>query len=313
MYSKLKYIFPILLVIFLFSFNQVFSHSGRTDSSGGHNCYTGSCAGTYHYHNGGPAYNPPTKPVYVAPTCTKPDLTTITGSPIITEVDCKQNVTFTWDKGVGDNQYSIALSKTAGADPGPTADTTTRSMSFSDVKPGKWYINVKGGNSCGWSNVSYWDIEVPQPNIQINRFSANKRDDGMSELEFDAKCGVSYSISPSVGNLTQAQINQGYVTVKPSEDTTYILTVTGSGQTKKSTVSVLAPTPTPTPVPTVKPTVMPEITTSPSPELSVLEDEITEFIEEEKTDSNQDDSSFFGSLFSGSILSTFLRVLILKF
>lgn len=29
------------------------AHSGRTDSSGGHNCRTGSCAGTYHYHNGG--------------------------------------------------------------------------------------------------------------------------------------------------------------------------------------------------------------------------------------------------------------------
>lgn len=29
------------------------AHSGRTDSNGGHNCRTGSCAGTYHYHNGG--------------------------------------------------------------------------------------------------------------------------------------------------------------------------------------------------------------------------------------------------------------------
>jgi hypothetical protein len=32
------------------------AHSGRTDSSGGHNCRTGSCAGTYHYHNGGSSY-----------------------------------------------------------------------------------------------------------------------------------------------------------------------------------------------------------------------------------------------------------------
>ena len=29
------------------------AHSGRTDAYGGHNCYVGSCAGTYHYHNGG--------------------------------------------------------------------------------------------------------------------------------------------------------------------------------------------------------------------------------------------------------------------
>lgn len=31
------------------------AHSGGTDSSGGHNCNVGSCAGTYHYHNGGAA------------------------------------------------------------------------------------------------------------------------------------------------------------------------------------------------------------------------------------------------------------------
>lgn len=37
----------------------VLGHSGRTDSSGGHNCRVGSCAGTYHYHNGGPAYTAP--------------------------------------------------------------------------------------------------------------------------------------------------------------------------------------------------------------------------------------------------------------
>ncbi len=30
----------------------VFGHSGMTDSSGGHNCYVGTCAGTYHRHNG---------------------------------------------------------------------------------------------------------------------------------------------------------------------------------------------------------------------------------------------------------------------
>jgi len=32
------------------------AHSGRTDANGGHNCNVGSCAGTYHYHNGGSNY-----------------------------------------------------------------------------------------------------------------------------------------------------------------------------------------------------------------------------------------------------------------
>jgi hypothetical protein len=34
-------------------YSPVSAHSGRTDAYGGHNCYVGSCAGTYHYHNGG--------------------------------------------------------------------------------------------------------------------------------------------------------------------------------------------------------------------------------------------------------------------
>ncbi len=41
------------------------AHSGRTDSNGGHNCNVGSCAGTYHYHNGGSSYTPPPAPDYI--------------------------------------------------------------------------------------------------------------------------------------------------------------------------------------------------------------------------------------------------------
>lgn len=49
----------LLLVITVFAFTgsvalpmRVNAHPGRTDANGGHNCYVGSCAGTYHYHNG---------------------------------------------------------------------------------------------------------------------------------------------------------------------------------------------------------------------------------------------------------------------
>lgn len=45
----------VTLVIFLIP-SPVIAHSGRTDSYGGHNCYVGACAGTYHYHGG---YTPP--------------------------------------------------------------------------------------------------------------------------------------------------------------------------------------------------------------------------------------------------------------
>ena len=46
----------VLIFTFLFS-SMAYAHSGRTDSSGGHNCSEksqakGLCTG-YHYHNGG--------------------------------------------------------------------------------------------------------------------------------------------------------------------------------------------------------------------------------------------------------------------
>ena len=58
---KVLLLLPILLgVFFALNYGSVNAHSGRTDSSGGHNCNVGSCAGTYHYHNGGSA-PPPVK------------------------------------------------------------------------------------------------------------------------------------------------------------------------------------------------------------------------------------------------------------
>jgi hypothetical protein len=50
------------IILFVFSGSPVSAHSGRTDSSGGHNCRVGACAGTYHYHNGG--YAPPAEEYY---------------------------------------------------------------------------------------------------------------------------------------------------------------------------------------------------------------------------------------------------------
>jgi hypothetical protein len=60
----------VALLIFLPS--PIFAHSGRTDSSGGHNCSDSSiskglCTG-YHYHNGGSAPAPAIQQVAPAPT-----------------------------------------------------------------------------------------------------------------------------------------------------------------------------------------------------------------------------------------------------
>ena len=38
------------LLLALLSITPVSAHGGRLDANGGHNCRTGSCAGTYHCH-----------------------------------------------------------------------------------------------------------------------------------------------------------------------------------------------------------------------------------------------------------------------
>lgn len=48
-----KYTIVACLIFFLMVAESASAHPGRTDAYGGHNCYVGSCAGTYHYHNGG--------------------------------------------------------------------------------------------------------------------------------------------------------------------------------------------------------------------------------------------------------------------
>lgn len=57
--------------------------------------------------------------------------------------------------------YSIVLSKYAGGDPGPNADTNESEYVFKNVKPGKWYINIKEEFDGYWSEVAYWTADIP--------------------------------------------------------------------------------------------------------------------------------------------------------
>lgn len=43
----------LLAALIVQSPQAVSAHGGGLDGDGGHNCYVGSCAGTYHYHRGG--------------------------------------------------------------------------------------------------------------------------------------------------------------------------------------------------------------------------------------------------------------------
>jgi len=80
---KIKFTIPIAIFLLLFSFsvNTTGAHSGRTDSSGGHNCNVGACAGTYHYHNGG--YAPAPAKIYFVPTATPTLIPTNTPTPTL--------------------------------------------------------------------------------------------------------------------------------------------------------------------------------------------------------------------------------------
>lgn len=78
-------IIPIFLLFFA-SHKTILAHSGRTDSSGGHNCSAksiakGLCTG-YHYHNGGSVSAPAYVPVITArPATQKPSTPKPTPEP----------------------------------------------------------------------------------------------------------------------------------------------------------------------------------------------------------------------------------------
>jgi len=48
--KRFTILFVVVSMITVGTSSVAVGHSGRTDSYGGHNCYVGSCAGTYHYH-----------------------------------------------------------------------------------------------------------------------------------------------------------------------------------------------------------------------------------------------------------------------
>lgn len=64
---NMKKILTLIAIFIIAPASSVQAHSGRTDANGGHNCYVGACAGTYHYHNGGGSPPAPPVPRYVAP------------------------------------------------------------------------------------------------------------------------------------------------------------------------------------------------------------------------------------------------------
>ena len=144
----------------LFGAKLALAHSGRTDSLGCHNCYTGSCAGDYHCHNGGSVGSRyiPVTPVVVVPDFPKGVQATFEFKPN------RDGKTFTvemdWTE-VTNTGHSITLKKFIG-DPGPLTDTMSSKYAFYDVYPGKYYANMKMGINNVWSKSVYWEVNVPK-------------------------------------------------------------------------------------------------------------------------------------------------------
>ncbi len=59
----------------------------------------------------------------------------------ISQSDGTYDVKIDWNRP-NTGQWSIAISKVAGADPGPLTDTVISEYTFKDVSPGTYYINA---------------------------------------------------------------------------------------------------------------------------------------------------------------------------
>lgn len=153
-----KILFLVLLSMYLYFPNSALAHGGGLNSEGCHNCYVGACAGEYHCHRGGGGSGG-------GGGSRTPSILNMPKTDASTIFEPNESGGFTvivdWQRPDG-GQWSIGLSKVAGADPGPLTDTTTSDFKFENVKPGKYYINIKEGMPNGyWSNVAYWTVEVP--------------------------------------------------------------------------------------------------------------------------------------------------------
>jgi len=173
-----------LFVSLIVSSKNTSAHSGRTDAFGCHNCYTSYCYGEYHCHGGGEGYVP-SGPVYLLPKPENPANGTW-NYQISSDNWCNYDLTMNWSKSTNGDRFSIAASKYAGVDPGPLVDTAGTSFSFKNLKSGRWYVNIKTGNSERWSNVSYWTIDLPNPTPGISAYIS--REGNNQYLTYDISC-----------------------------------------------------------------------------------------------------------------------------
>lgn len=237
--KKISMAVNVVFVVILFALITPFSHlsfakSGCCSWHGGVS-YCDSDSGRYVCNDGtyspsctcGSGFYIPPVPICVKPTVGDSAYQTFSQN------ECNQDITFTWAKGINDDFYSVAISKSAGTDPGPKSDTTQTSFTFSNVAPGKWYINLKPGRSCGWGDIVYWEIDVPtvKPNVELTEeiVNENKR-----LLHYEVACATKATITSEVGSV---ELPKGFVQIIPTKTQSYSLTAyNGTEETSTSTI-----------------------------------------------------------------------------
>ena len=204
--------------------------------------YYPSCGGGYD------TYTPPVirQPLYIAPTPDVPQTATINTSPNL-QSECKMDVIMSWPKTTNSDRFSLAMSKMAGVDPGPSPDTSDNSYAFTGIDPGKWYINLKAGNSAYWSNIYYWNVEVkPEATLE-----AKVTNDGY--LDYTSKCIKALNIKPYIGKINDVHGDRLKINLK-NKTVIYLVATPFYGQViqKEVEFNPFKPTPTqmPSPIPT---------------------------------------------------------------
>jgi hypothetical protein len=157
----MKYIFPLLLVVFLFYFQTIVNAQSGCCSWHGGVSHCDSSVGRKVCNDG--TYSPTcacfqeSEPIYIQPQFPISTNATYTFSSNL-------NKTYDIEIQLNDSnptQYSAVISKCMGCDPGPKIDFYTNKYTFTNVSPGTWYVNVKKNISGSWSNVVYWTVDVP--------------------------------------------------------------------------------------------------------------------------------------------------------
>lgn len=158
----------LLIFFFIGSFSVVDARSGCCSHHGGvcgSSCCDGSplsakCGGGGSINQYVPQKNYEPQE-YIPPSFTMPP---VSGSVnyAYNQKTKSYSVSVDWDDVIGSSGYSIAISRSAGINPGPLVDTFSSDWTFTKVSPGTWYINLKAKKGSQWSdNVTYWTVTVP--------------------------------------------------------------------------------------------------------------------------------------------------------